>query len=269
MPSRLTVLCLLTVLIPTARAADAPPAIPDNAAPRTLFLIGDSTVKNGSGKGADGLWGWGDFLAAHFDKSKITIANRALGGRSSRTYFSEGLWDKTLAAIKPGDFVIMQFGHNDGGPLSGPKARASIKGTGDETQTITDEKTNKPEIVHSYGWYLRKYVTDAKAKGATPIICSPIPRNMWKDDKVLRADRDYGKWAAEIAESQHVPFINLNDLIATRYESLGQDKVSAFFPKEHTHTNEAGARLNAAIVADAIKSLKTAPLSAAVIEPRP
>jgi lysophospholipase L1-like esterase len=228
--------------------------------PPTLYIIGDSTVKNGSGKGADGLWGWGDPIADHFDKTKITVVNRALGGRSSRTYLTEGLWDKVLANMKTGDFVLMQFGHNDGGPLTQGRGRASLKGNGEETQEITDDKTGKKEVVHTYGWYIRRYIADAKAKGATPIVCSPIPRNMWKDDKVLRAANDYSKWADEAAKDQAVLFIDLNDLIAKRYEELGPEKVKAFFPGDHTHTNQSGAQLNASIVVDGIKSLKDCPL---------
>ena len=139
----------------------------------TLFLIGDSTVKNGTaGNGAGGLWGWGHPIADHFDPAKIKVENRALGGRSSRSFFAEGLWEKVLADMQSGDFVIIQFGHNDGGnPLTDTKARGSIKGTGEETQEATLPSGRK-ETVHSFGWYLRRYITDTKAKGATPIVCS-------------------------------------------------------------------------------------------------
>jgi lysophospholipase L1-like esterase len=245
-------LALLLACGSFARAADAPAA----GQKPTLYIIGDSTVKNGSGKGADGLWGWGDPIAAYFDKSKINVANRALGGRSSRTYLTEGLWARVLANLKPGDFVLMQFGHNDGGPLTGPKARASIKGNGDETSDVTDPKTGKPETVHTYGWYMRKYVSDAKARGATPIVLSPIPRNMFKEGKVLRNSNDYGKWAAEAAKAEGVPFVDLNQIIANKYDEMGPEKVKGFFPGDHTHTNLAGARFNAAAVVEGLKSLK-------------
>jgi lysophospholipase L1-like esterase len=239
-----------------AHAADTP-AKPQKP---TLYIIGDSTVKNGSGKGADGLWGWGDPIAACFDKSKIDVVNRALGGRSSRTYLTEGLWDKVLANLKPGDFVLMQFGHNDGGPLTGPKARASIKGNGDQTQDVTDPKTGKPLTVHTYGWYIRKYVSDTKSKGATPIVLSPIPRNMWKDGKVLRNANDYGKWAADAARAEGAQFVDLNQIIADKYDQLGPDKVKTFFPGDHTHTNLAGARFNAVAVVEGLKGLKACAL---------
>ena len=170
----------------------------------TLDLNGDSTVKNGT----KGQLGWGSVLSPHF---VIPIVNRALGGRSSRTFLTEGLWDKVVADLKPGDFVLMQFGHNDGGDkFKGTRPRASIKGNGEETEKGIVEATGKEELVHSYGWYLRRYITDAKAKGATPLVLSPVPRNIWKDSKVGRASGDYGKWAREAAEQEKVPFIDLN-----------------------------------------------------------
>ena len=255
LPLVAALLILLSAALPT-RAADQP----------TIYLIGDSTVRNGTaGNGAGGLWGWGNFLTDHLDQSKIAVKNRALGGRSSRTFLTEGLWAKVAADLKPGDFVLMQFGHNDGGTFTGPRARASIKGTGDETKDVTHDN-GKPETVHSYGWYLKQYITDAKAKGATPIVVSPIPRNMWKDGKVVRANNDYGKWAAEIAKAENVPFLDLNELIATRYETLGPEKVKTYFPGDHTHTNKEGAQLNAAIAAEGLKAMKDSPLAQYVTE---
>lgn len=223
-----------------------------------LYIIGDSTVKNGSGNGAGGLWGWGDFMYEQLDTTKISIKNFARGGRSSRTFITEGLWDNILPKVKPGDFVIMQFGHNDGGAVNdSSRARGTIRGTGDETEEIDNILTKKHEIVHSFGWYMKKYIADSKAKGATPIVCSLIPRNDWKDGKVLRASDSYGKWAAGAARTGGAFFIDLNEIISLHYEAVGQQEVtSKFFLNEHTHTTEAGAKLNAASVAEGIKSLK-------------
>lgn len=220
----------------------------------TLYIIGDSTVKNGKGKGDGSLWGWGSYLDNYFDTSKLAVRNYALGGRSSRTFITEGHWDQVLAQLKKGDYVIMQFGHNDGGPLDDTaRARGTIKGTGEESKDIYNPIMKKAETVYSYGWYMRKYVADIKAKGAVAIICSPIPRDMFKDGKVLRASDDYGKWAKETAEATGAYFIELNGLIADEYDQLGPDKVKEFFPGDHTHTNEAGARLNAGKVVEGIR----------------
>lgn len=225
----------------------------------TLFIIGDSTVNNGT----KGLQGWGTPIAALFDSTKIHVQNKARGGRSSRTYYTEGLWDQVRDSLKHSDFVLMQFGHNDGGPLADGRARASLKGNGEETQEIENKTTGKQEVVHTYGWYLRKYIADTKAKGATPIVLSPVPRNIWKDGKVARAANDYGKWAAEAAKAQEVPFIDLNEIIARHYEDEGREKVaSAYFASaDHTHTTPAGAELNAASVVEGIKGLKNCPLA--------
>jgi hypothetical protein len=147
----------------------------------------------------------------------------------------------------------------DRGPRPGSPARASLKGSGDETKDVTLEGSGKQETVHTYGWYLRKYIADTKAKGATPIVCSLIPRNIFKDGKVGRADDSYGKWGAEAAKQGGADFIDLNALIADDYDKEGAEAVLAkYFPdaKEHTHTTEAGALLNAQCVIAGLKALQ-------------
>lgn len=135
--------------------------------------MGDSTARNS----AAGAQGWGDAFGQYFDPAKITVLNRARAGRSSRTFVTEGLWDGVLKGMKAGDFVLIQFGHNDGGPVDTGRARASLPGVGEETQEVTTADGAK-EVVHAYGWYLRKMVADAKAKGATPIVLSLTVRNL-------------------------------------------------------------------------------------------
>ena len=250
---KLLLVWLLCGFVANAQTSTSPPPRP------TLFLIGDSTVRNGRGDGAGALWGWGDLLAEHFDTNKIRVVNRALGGRSSRTFLTEGLWEKVRAELHPGDFVLMQFGHNDGGEMAkGDRPRASIKGNSDESKTVTIEKTGQTETVQSYGWYLRRFISETKAAGATPIVLSPIPRNIWKEGKVARASNDYGKWAAEAAASAGVQFIDLNELIAHRYEEIGETRVREefFTAADHTHTTRAGAKLNAESVAVGLRNLK-------------
>jgi rhamnogalacturonan acetylesterase len=204
-------------------------------------------VKNSWDKGGDGLWGWGKPLSERFDAAKINVENQALGGTSSRSYISGGHWERVLALVKPGDYVMMQFGHNDGGPAG------SLRGNGDETE----ERAGV--TVHSYGWYIRQYIAATKAKGATPIVCSLIPRNDWTDGKVRRGGT-YAVWAQEAAMDGGALFIDLNSLIADRYDRLGEDAVKPFFPKEHTHTGWDGAVLNAECVIEGIKSLPDCPL---------
>ena len=225
----------------------------------TVYIIGDSTVNNTNGD----LRGWGNIIDTCFDLDKITVVNRARGGRSSRTFLTEGLWNVIQTELKPGDYVIMQFGHNDGGPIAKGKARASLKGIGPETQTVTVENTGNEEVVMSYGGYLRKYTNDALAKGAIPIICSPVPRNMWASDKstVLRNNKDYGLWSKQTAQACGVEFIDLNEITAVKYEKLGSEYISKeFFLEDHTHTTIAGAIVNAESVVAGIRSLKNCKL---------
>lgn len=230
----------------------------------TLYIIGDSTVRNDD---ATGHRGWGSHLGSFLDTNRINISNQAMAGRSTRTFMKEGRWQKVISAIKPGDFLVMQFGHNEGSRPDTTRAgyRGVLRGTGeDSVQLVWPNGT--VEVVHTYGWYLRKFVNEAKAKGATVMIASMIPRNDWKDGKVIRASENYGKWAADIAKETGAYFIDLNNITADKYDSMGPEQVKAFFPNEHTHTSPEGAHINAASVIDGIRRLKDCPLNNYIIK---
>jgi len=228
----------------------------------SLFLIGDSTVRNGQGNGGGGQWGWGDWLAPWFDTNKLNVVNRALGGTSSRTYY-QSQWPAVRALLKRGDFVIMQFGHNDGSAINDAmRARGTIKGVGEETQSITNRLTKQPEVVHSFGWYERTMITEARAQGATPLVCSLIPRNSWKNGRAARNAADYGGWAGQAARAENAPFLDINELIARVYDGLGQARVQGLFiAGAGPHTSLAGAETNALCVVAALKGLKENPLA--------
>jgi lysophospholipase L1-like esterase len=229
----------------------------------TLWVIGDSTVRNGNGTGSNGQWGWGDQIWPYFDTSKINLANRALGGRSSRTFVTEGHWDEVLNHLQPGDFLLMQFGHNDASPLDdAARARGTLKGISEETQAVENPIMHRHEIVHTFGWYMRKFVADARGRGAIPVICSPIPRLNWKEGHIVRNKADYSGWAEEVAKAAGVPFVDINELIAHKYDEMGTDKVTPLFPADNTHTNLEGAEINAACVIKGLKELRENPLAA-------
>lgn len=215
----------------------------------TLYIIGDSTVKNNNKE----QWGWGTLIVDLFDTNRINVSNNAIAGRSSRSFTNEGRWRRVDSLLKPGDFVMMQFGHNDGSyPDTSARNRGTLKGTGEDT-VVLEFASGRKETVHTYGWYIRQFVRDAKAKGATPIVLSMIPRNVWKDGKVVRAGNDFGKWAKEVAEQENAFFIDLNAITADKYDQWGPDKVKEFFPGDHTHTNKDGAAINAASIAEGIR----------------
>jgi lysophospholipase L1-like esterase len=169
-----------------------------------------------------------------------------------------------LGMLKAGDFVIMQIGHNDNGsPTNPPPGRAAIKGVGDEAMKVTDA-SGKVEEVHSFGWYLKKYIADARAKGATPIVCSLVPRKIWKDGKIVRATSSYAGWSQEAAETGKASWLDLNELIAQKYDELGPEKVENLFADEHTHTSAAGAELTAECVAEWMSRFGKDPLGFAL-----
>jgi lysophospholipase L1-like esterase len=250
--------CLIAsglIVFVTLAGAVAPAADKDGPRP-TLFIVGDSTVKTNT----KGQQGWGGPLIGLFDPAKIKVENRAIGGRSSRTFQTEGRWDKVLAAARPGDFVLVQMGHNDGGPLDDPRrARGTLRGTGEETREIDNPITRRKEVVHTYGWYLRKYVHDARAKGMTPVLLAPVPRCPRRPVERGGVEKNnYVGWAEEVAKAEKAAFVNLNRLVLARYAGLAPADVKAkyFTPADYTHTSPAGARLNAACVAEGLRALK-------------
>ena len=236
---------------PTPLTTDLPPLPPVDPKLPALFLVGDSTVKVGTA----GQMGWGEAIGPHFDRSRINVINYARGGRSSRTFQTEGLWIRVLSAMRPGDFVLIQFGHNDGGGelFETTRPRGSLPGTGDETRVGTVALTQTFEVVRTFGWYLRRYVLDARDRGATAIVCSLVPRGRWADGRIVR--EPYAAWAREVATATGAPFLDLNSLIAAHYESLGPDRVAALFADAGTHTTPEGAAVSAALVAAGIKAL--------------
>ena len=217
----------------------------------TLFMIGDSTMHNNDKE----LWGWGTTIADFLDLSRIDLVNSATAGRSTRTFIKEGRWAKVESVLKPGDFVIMGFGHNEGSKPDTTKAgyRGVLPGIGTDS-LVLNWPNGQVEVVHSYGWYLRKFIRETKAKGATPIVVSMIPRREWDaNGKIKLADKDYGLWAKQIAGQEGAVFVDLNGITAAKYDKLTHEQVFALFGTDHTHTNKAGAVINAESFVEGLK----------------
>ncbi|MGA1984508.1 MAG: rhamnogalacturonan acetylesterase [Acidobacteriaceae bacterium] len=234
--------------------SNTPPDLPLNPKLPTVFIVGDSTARNGADLG------WGDHLANYFDTTKVNIANRSRAGRSARSYMDEGLWDRTLSEIKPGDYVMLQWGHNDGGDLGGNKPRGDLRGDGDATQDVPQTfgpMAGKTETIHTYGWYNRKYVADTEAKGATPMFLSMTIRNVWKPDangvQHIERETNFNVIMKKIASEKHLAFIDMASVEADRLEATGQEKTALLFPIDHTHTSAEGAELNAQSVVIALE----------------
>ena len=239
-----------------------------------VFFTGDSTVKNVD-KDDDGMWGWASQAFTVFDESKVTLVNAARAGRSTRSFIREGLWDKVYNSLQPGDFVTIEFGHNDICPMDDQKARGVIKGSSD-TCHVYHLANDTYELVYSFGWYLRKMIDDCREKGATPILVSLTPRNEWPGGKIERRDGSYGKWYREVVEQTGVEFVDLHNISADfldkkfAVKSLPADKEKAkakmeqlkqnagkYFKKDHTHTSKIGAQMNAQSFAKGLRANKS------------
>jgi lysophospholipase L1-like esterase len=240
-----------------------------------VFFTGDSTVKNAD-KEDDGMWGWASQAQTVFDESKITLVNAARAGRSTRSFIREGLWEKVYNSLQPGDFVTIQFGHNDICPMTDAKARGVIAESKD-TMHVYKLDNGTYEVVYSFGWYLKKMIDDCREKGATPILVSLTPRNEWPGGKVERRDGSYGKWYREVVEETGVEFVDLHNISADFLDKkfarkhLSDDKEkakaevaqikekagAAYFKKDHTHTSKLGAQMNAQSFAKGLKANKS------------
>ncbi len=223
-----------------------------------LFTIGDSTVKNRDNE-EDGMWGWGSVIHELFDEEKIVVENHAMAGRSARTFLDEGRWDKVYNTLRPGDFVLIQFGHNDAGAIHTGKARAELPGAGPESRVFKMEKTGRYQVIYTFGWYLRKFIMDAKEKGAIPIVLSHTPRNMFDNGKIQRNTQSFGKWTREAAEAAGAYFIDLNRITGDKLEKMAYEEglrvVGAYFKNDHTHSSLQGARLNAQGIAEGLQEV--------------
>ncbi len=257
------------VLASTARPVAGSSRVGDNP---VLFLVGNSTMRTGTrGNGDNGQWGWGYFAPDYFDPEKITVENHALGGMSSRTFYNR-LWADVLEGIRPGDWVIIELGHNDNGPYDSGRARASIPGIGKETLDVTIKETGEKETVYTYGEYMRKYINDVKKRGGKPVLMSLTPRNSWVDADstiIARYDSTFGLWAKQVAKKEKVPFVDLTDITARKFEKFGKEKVKYMFYLDRIHTSAFGAKVNAESAVEGIRANKSLAPLAAMLKPEP
>jgi len=232
--------------------ADAP-GIP------TLYVIGDSTAASYESDRSP-LTGWAQVLGERFDPNQLKVDNRARSGRSSKSFLDEGAWSEIESALKPGDYVMIQFGHND-----------SKK---EDPNRFTDPQT-------TYKQHLRRYVETTRAKGATPILLTSINRCKWESETAtVDTMGGYPEAVRELAAELKVPLIDLHRATKELYESLGQVKTRELFmyldkgaspnyPEgrdDGTHLQEKGARAISALAVDAIQK-QNLPMANALLPP--
>jgi pectinesterase len=242
-------------------------AAPDKTT--TIFVIGDSTAAKKDTTGGKQERGWGMMLQECFDADYIVVDNHAVNGRSSKSFIDEGRWDKVLAKIKPGDYVIIQFGHNDEKPQP--------------------ERHTEPGSTFDYN--LSKYVRETREHGGIPVLMNAVARRDFfihtpanDDDEKLRnstfkdgGSRKEGKTLndthglyrvapMDVAHYMNCHFVDANKITSELEQSLGTEgskKLHMWFlpgqepsepqgKQDNTHYNKYGARVVAGLLADAL-----------------
>lgn len=234
--------------------------MPDTT-PHKLFIVGDSTASN---ENADQR-GWGDVFGTYLDPERVELHNRALGGRSTRSFRREGHWQRVLDDASPGDWVLIQFGHNDAKGMYDDRARGTIPGIGDETQATTDPD-GKPEIIRSFGACLRNFIEDAQAANMRPVLLTSVPLCPHPDEPpaIDPPPSVYAQWTRDVAAQTDTPLIDAHAGIQAVYDSIPTEQVKAryFSTLDTVHTNQDGAALNASIIANLLADCSQLELSA-------
>jgi lysophospholipase L1-like esterase len=223
-----------------------------------VYLIGDSTIATKEIK-AYPETGWGMPFQYFFD-STVVVENHAKNGRSTRTFISENRWQPIELKLKKGDFVFMQFGHND----------------------ESKEKTDRYTTPEDYKKNLNKFITETRAKGAIPVLLTPVSRRKFIEGKQQETHTVYSALVKEVALAEKVAFIDLDALSRVYYQSMGEENSKLLFlqleagehpnypegKNDNTHFSEMGARKIAQLVLTEIKRLDL-PLAKHIYKPAP
>lgn len=215
---------------------------------KTIWLCGDSTIAIKEAK-AYPETGWG-MPFVYFWDSSIQVKNLAKNGRSTKTFISENLWQQVLDGAKEGDYVLIQFGHND--------------------ESV--EKKERYATPMEFKANLIKFITEARLKKATPILLTPVARKKFDTLGIAQETHlEYSGYVKEVAEDQNVLFIDLDAQSRALYQQFGKENSNLLFMQlkagehpnypegrnDNTHFNELGARLIAQLVLKSIKELNT------------
>jgi lysophospholipase L1-like esterase len=211
-----------------------------------VYMIGDSTMCSYEAQYAP-VTGWG-MPFSHFFDSTVTVRNEAKSGRSTKTFIDENLWQPIAANLRPGDYVFIQFGHND---------------------EVPSKKSSTP--VKDFRANLIRFISETRAKGAFPLLFTPVARRSFDDSGRIRETHgEYSAVVLNVAAQYKVPCIDLNGKAQKLYQSLGPENSKFYFnylaagenphyPNgniDDTHFNELGARIIAELALAGIRDLK-------------
>nr|WP_206702877.1 rhamnogalacturonan acetylesterase [Bacillus sonorensis] len=199
-------------------------------------MAGDSTVQNYQANSPQG--GWGEFLQSYLSED-VQVVNRAIGGRSSKTFVEEGRLAAILEVIKKGDWLFVQMGHND-----------SSK---DKPERYTDPYT-------TYKQYLRMYIEGARQKEATPLLITPVARLHYENGVFLNDFPDYCIAMKQLAEEEHILLIDLMNKSLQHFAEKGYSDIFKYFMisenvNDYTHFTKKGAREIAKLVSSGMQEL--------------
>ena len=241
-----------------------------SAAPRRVHTIGDSTMSEYK-PAATPKRGWGMYLQAFFNTDSVEVNNRGKSGASTRTFYeTDNLWPSVKKQMKAGDYLLIQFAHNDekckGEDVYVQNARLRAEGK----DTLTDMRGTEPNT--TYKEYLRTYIREAREMGVIPVLMSPICRAYFKNGKIndegqhkLSAvshqpseagDKDYVRCMREVAEEMMVPFLDMTARSREFYEQAGQNYCMTHYFNcgDKTHTSAAGGMAIASLAYELINN---------------
>ncbi|MDS0525867.1 GDSL-type esterase/lipase family protein [Clostridium sp. SHJSY1] len=209
-----------------------------NTSTPTVYIAGDSTVMSYKDSYAP-QQGWGKSISQYFNTNNINFINKAIGGRSSKSFAVQGRLDEIISMLHPKDYLFIQMGHND------------------SDSSHPDRYTN----IDTYKMYLKKYIDGAHAKGATPILITPVARLHYSDGKFINDFPTYCNAMKEVAKKTNTKCIDLMSKSLACWTSLGYDSVYPFYlvssnGTDYTHFTEAGANKVAGLITQGIKELK-------------
>lgn len=213
-----------------------------------VWLIGDSTMCT-QPRDRSPVTGWGTPFEDFFD-STVAIVNKARGGRSTRTFISEGRWKAVTDSLEEGDYVLIQFGHND--EAKEPQYR-------DRYTPVPDYKTN-----------LIKLITEAREKKANPVLITPVTRMIFDSlGNIMETHKEYSAAVREVGRQYNTPVVDLNAKSRNLVQAFGPEWAKLLYMQvdplenphypngrqDNTHFNEYGARRMAELVLAEIRKL--------------
>ncbi|KAK3111067.1 hypothetical protein LTR53_014043 [Teratosphaeriaceae sp. CCFEE 6253] len=222
----------IATAIALAASTFAAPATLQRRAGPTVYLAGDSTMAHGGG--GSGTQGWGEYLQYSLS---IPVVNRAIAGRSARSFTVEGHFAEIAALVQPEDFVVIEFGHNDGGSLSPTdNGRTDCAGAGAEVCN-----TAVQQGILTFPAYLTAATRNFTARGARVVLASATPNNPWESGTFVYGASRFTTYANQSAQGfAHAKFVDHGQLVADEFQKLGASAVDEFYPNDHTHPSPEG-----------------------------